>query len=60
MKVLTIISALFMPISFMAGFFGMNFIGIPFDRSWLLAGAMVMMGITPVLMFLWFKRQGWL
>ena len=31
MKTLTIISAFFMPISFVVGFFGMNFSGLPFD-----------------------------
>ena len=33
MKVLTIISALFMPISFVVGFFGMNFEGLPFANN---------------------------
>jgi magnesium transporter len=41
MKVLTVINALFMPISFVVGFFGMNFSGLPFDNHWLLAGALV-------------------
>jgi magnesium transporter len=60
MKVLTIISALFMPISFVVGFFGMNFTGLPFDNPWLLAGAMGMILAAPLLMLYWFKRRGWL
>jgi hypothetical protein len=60
MKILTLISALFMPISFVVGFFGMNFSGLPFDNPWLLAGALGMIVMTPLLMFYWFKRRGWL
>jgi magnesium transporter len=60
MKVLTIISALFMPISFLVGFFGMNFSGIPFDSPWLLTGAVGMILVTPLLMLFWFRRRGWL
>ena len=41
MKVLTVISALFMPISFVVGFFGMNFSGLPFYNHWLLAERLV-------------------
>ncbi len=60
MKVLTIFTALFMPISFLAGFFGMNFTTLPFDALWLLGGALVLMIGAPVMMWLWFKRQGWI
>jgi len=60
MKVLTIISALFMPISFLAGFFGMNFTRLPFDSPALLIGAVAAMVLAPVLMFVWFKRNDWL
>ncbi len=60
MKVLTIFTALFMPISFLAGFFGMNFTGIPFDNPYLLGGAVGAIVVTPVAMLLWFWRRGWL
>jgi magnesium transporter len=60
MKLLTIISALFMPISFLAGFFGMNFTTIPFDSPWLLVAALVLMVAMPVTMMLWFRRRGWM
>jgi magnesium transporter len=60
MKILTIISAFFMPISFVVGFFGMNFSGLPFDSPWLLAGAMGVIVMTPLLMLYWFRRRGWL
>src|SRR3989338_188089 len=41
MKVLTTFTALFMPISFLAGFFGMNFLHIPFNNPALLLGAIL-------------------
>jgi magnesium transporter len=60
MKTLTIVSAIFMPISFVVGFFGMNFSGLPFDSPWLLAGALAAVGMTPLAMLYWFKQRGWL
>lgn len=60
MKVLTIFTALFMPISFLAGFFGMNFTSIPFDSVWLLAGALALMVAAPLMLWMWFRRQGWI
>lgn len=60
MKVLTIISALFMPLAFLSGFFGMNFTTIPFDSPWLLVFALGLMVATPVGMFILFRRRGWL
>jgi magnesium transporter len=60
MKVLTIISALFMPLAFLTGFFGMNFTRIPFDSPWLLVGALGLMVATPVVMYILFKRRGWM
>ena len=58
MKTLTIISAFFMPISFVVGFFGMNFSGLLFDSPWLLAGALGVIVMTPLLMLYWFGRRG--
>src|SRR5215470_812485 len=60
MKVLTIISALFMPISFVTGFFGMNFEGLPFANRWLMMGVLGTILVTPFLMLCWFTRRGWL
>jgi magnesium transporter len=60
MKVLTIISALFMPISFVVGFFGMNFEGRPFASYWLMAGTVGVVLATPLLMLYWFTLRGWL
>jgi magnesium transporter len=60
MKVLTVISALFMPISFLVGFFGMNFTALPFKSPWWLAGAIGIIVATPLGMLYWFKQHGWL
>ncbi len=65
MKTLTIITTLFMPLSFIAGFFGMNFFlpDIPIS-SWMarpvFIGMLTMMLMTPFAMFLWIRRRGWM
>lgn len=60
MKVLTVTSVLFMPISFWAGFFGMNFTRLPFDGWEMLIVSLILMVISPAILFGWFKRNGWL
>lgn len=59
MKTLTITSVLMLPISFLAGFFGMNFTDIPFDNALLLWTAIGSMILTPVVMLVWFRMRGW-
>ena len=60
MKTLTVTSVLFMPISFLAGFFGMNFLGLPFDNTLLMWGIVAVMALTPVAMLMWFRHRDWL
>ena len=65
MKTLTIITTLFMPISFLAGFFGMNFFAPPESfQVWTsspvfyaVLGASI---LFPVAMLIYFYRQGWM
>jgi magnesium transporter len=66
MKTLTIITTLFMPISFLAGFFGMNFFS-PSDASvssWtgrsMLIAALVLMAICPIAMYWLLRRRQWM
>jgi magnesium transporter len=64
MKTLTIITTLFMPISFITGFFGMNFFEpVAGLTTWT---GRVVFGITlaiftglPLIMFTWMKRRTW-
>jgi len=65
MKTLTIITTLFMPLSFMAGFFGMNFfIPEPPITSWVSKPAFIVVLLftiaVPVGMFLWMRRRKWM
>ncbi len=61
MKVLTVISLIFMPLTFLAGVYGMNFKYMP-ELEWrygYFASLLLMLGIA-VLMFFYFKRKKWL
>jgi len=65
MKTLTVITTLFMPISFLSGFFGMNFFqpSYPLDIWTGLPAfiiSMIIFILTPVSMFLWIRRRGWM
>lgn len=64
MKTLTVITTLFMPISFIVGFFGMNFFGPAADFSawtgwpafWVTLGILILL---PLGMFFWMRRRTW-
>ncbi len=60
MMTLTVITTIFMPLTFIAGVYGMNFTHMP-ELQWrygyfIVVGIMVVIGIS---MFLWFRRKGW-
>lgn len=60
MKTLTVITTIFMPLTFIAGVYGMNFVHMP-ELEWS-AGYYIVLGVMIVLgvgMYLWFKRKGW-
>jgi len=66
MKVLTIIATIFMPLSFLAGVFGMNFPEMPeFHATWTYpwaypVGFYGLCALIVTAMFTWFKRMRWL
>jgi magnesium transporter len=61
MKVLTIMSTIFIPLTFIAGIYGMNFEYIPeLGIRWGYAGVWVLMIIIAIIMLLIFKRKKWL
>lgn len=60
MKILTIITSIFVPLTFIAGIYGMNFKNIP-ELTWHYGYflSLGLMGTIGVSMLLWFKRKGW-
>jgi magnesium transporter len=60
MKVLTVISTIFIPLTFLAGVYGMNFHYMP-ELTWRYGYFVVLgiMGVMVVIMISFFKRKGW-
>lgn len=67
MRVLTIMSTIFIPLTFIAGIYGMNFdpstspLNMP-ELRWYLGYpfALSLMGVTAVVLVFFFRRKGWL
>ncbi|MBN1266803.1 MAG: magnesium/cobalt transporter CorA [Anaerolineales bacterium] len=61
MKVLTIISTLFIPVSFITGLYGMNFVNMP-ELQWRYGYYVVLgvIGVVLLLMLWYFRRRKWL
>lgn len=60
MKTLTVITTIFMPLTFIAGIYGMNFTFMP-ELNWpfgyfAVVGLMALIGMG---MYIWFVRKGW-
>lgn len=59
MKTLTVITTIFMPLTFIAGLYGMNFVNMPELQTengyFYVLGFMVLLGIV---MSIWFKKKG--
>ncbi len=61
MKTLTIMATIFIPLTFVAGVYGMNFERMP-ELEWPWGYPLVMFGMLLVAaaLLLWFRRRGWL
>ena len=61
MKVLTIMASIFIPLTFVAGIYGMNFDNMPELRFWWSYPLVwVMMLLLAAGMILYFRRKGWI
>jgi len=61
MKVLTIIATIFMPLTFIAGVYGMNFKYMPeLEFRWGYFGVLGIMLVIALLMLMYFKKKKWI
>lgn len=65
MKYLTVLSAVFLPLSFVVGFFGQNFARLPIFGAWTESAPLTWLMLvsclgTPAVMLVWFKYKDWL
>lgn len=61
MRILTAFSAFFLPLTFIVGVYGMNFDFMPELRNrWGYPAVMGLMLLVVLVIFIWFRRRGWL
>lgn len=61
MRVLTVFSAFFLPLTFVVGVYGMNFENMPEIRAkWGYPVVIAVMALISLSIFLWFRKRGWL
>ncbi len=61
MRVLTVFSVFFLPLTFISGIYGMNFQNMP-ELSWRYGypASLATMVVITVVIFFWFSRRGWM
>jgi len=60
MKVLAAVTFVFMPLSFVTSWYGMNFTGMPeLHWAWAYPALMVVLAAAAIAMILWLRRRGW-
>lgn len=58
--VLTVITSIFIPLTFIAGIYGMNFQNMPeLSSKYGYFIVLLIMAVIAIWMYLWFKRKGW-
>ena len=61
MRVLAVFSAFFLPLSFIAGVYGMNFEAMPeLHHPYGYIGSLALMGAVATVIYFWFKRRRWI
>jgi magnesium transporter len=61
MKLLTIMASIFIPLTFLAGVYGMNFEAMPeLHKPWGYPALLGVMVVTALAMLFYFRHRGWL
>jgi magnesium transporter len=59
MKRLTVFSAIFLPLSFIVGFFGQNFEHLPYKSDPMLIAMLISVVVLPPGLIIWFRSKEW-
>lgn len=59
MKALAILSAVFMPLTFITGFFGQNFEHLPYHSDAFMWSMIASLAVLPLGLLVWFKSRRW-
>jgi magnesium transporter len=61
MKVLTVIATIFIPLTFVAGIYGMNFRYMPeLEQAWSYPAVLILMLVVALVMVVYFRRKKWI